>query len=169
MIIWKHKNLYPSESSTSTGKPYIYAKKVLCAFGGNQKGVIHYEMLKLTAQVYQQQLIWVSDALEEKRPFTINGRRKVTARQGASIHSESNTANCLWLGLGNFSLLDVFFRSRPIRLSSFQIPATSPSWFPLTSLKEIEKNFNTSTLLRQNHHLFSDLESDSCLRNNENV
>jgi len=45
------------------------------------KGVLYYELLQsdeiITADCYQQQLTNLSDALEEKRPFTGQGRRKV--------------------------------------------------------------------------------------------
>jgi len=38
-------------------------------------------LAKLTSELYQQQLISVNDALEEKRPFTGSGRRPVTLLQ----------------------------------------------------------------------------------------
>jgi len=38
-------------------------------------------LAKLTSELYQQQLIRVNDALEEKRPFTGSGRRPVTLLQ----------------------------------------------------------------------------------------
>jgi len=43
--------------------------------------VLYYELLQqsetITANRYQQHLINLSDALEEKRPFTCQGRREV--------------------------------------------------------------------------------------------
>lgn len=75
----------PGEPSTSIAKPNIHAKKVLLCIWWDQKGVIHYELLQqnqtMTAELYQEQLIRVNDALEEKRPFAGSERRKVILLQ----------------------------------------------------------------------------------------
>ena len=45
------------------------------------KGIIYYELLEpkqtVTANLYSQQLIRLSEALEKKRPFGGKGKRKV--------------------------------------------------------------------------------------------
>ena len=73
---------YSGESSMNTdSKPIIHAKKVLLSIWWDHRGVIHYELFKpgenITAERYQQQLVRVSDALEEKRPYTGDGKREV--------------------------------------------------------------------------------------------
>jgi len=52
-------------------KPNIHSSKVMLSIWWDQKGVIHYELLKssqiITGQVYRQQLICLKQALSEKR------------------------------------------------------------------------------------------------------
>jgi len=64
----------PGQPSTSTPKPNIHAKKVLLCIWGDWKDVLYYKLLSpgeiITADPYQQQLTNLSDALEEKKPFT---------------------------------------------------------------------------------------------------
>ncbi|KAL6258193.1 hypothetical protein P5V15_010122 [Pogonomyrmex californicus] len=70
-----------SQPSTSTPKPNIHAKKVLLCIWWDWNSVLYYELLQpgetITADRYQQQLTNLSDALEEKRSFTDQGRHKV--------------------------------------------------------------------------------------------
>jgi len=80
----KHRKSWvdPDQPSTSTPKPNIHAKMVLlCICIWDWKGVLYYELLQpgktITTDRYQQQLINLSDALEEKRSFTGQGHRKV--------------------------------------------------------------------------------------------
>jgi len=81
MISLNVKNHDPGQSSTSTPRSNIYAKKVLLYIWWDYKGVLYYELLQpgetITADRYQQQLINLSDALKEKSPFTGQGRCKV--------------------------------------------------------------------------------------------
>jgi len=65
----------------STPKPKIHAKKILLCIWWDWKGVLYYELLQsgeaITTDRYQQQLTNLSDVLEERRPFTGKGRRKM--------------------------------------------------------------------------------------------
>jgi len=58
-----------------------HAKKVLLCIWWDWKDVLYYELLQpgetITADGYQQPLINLSDALEKKKLFTGQGRRKV--------------------------------------------------------------------------------------------
>ena len=63
----------------------MHDKKVLLYIWWDQQGVVYYELLQsdetVTAQCYQQQLIRVSDVLEEKRSYASKRRRKVILLQ----------------------------------------------------------------------------------------
>ncbi|CAH2090546.1 unnamed protein product [Euphydryas editha] len=69
-----------AQTSPSVAKPNIHAKKVLLCVWWDGKGIIYYELLApgqtVTAE-RQAPLIKLSDALEVRRPFTGQGRRKV--------------------------------------------------------------------------------------------
>ena len=62
-------------------KPEIHRKKVMLCVWWDMKGIIYYELLEpkqtVTANLYSQQLIRLSEALEKKRPFGGKGKRKV--------------------------------------------------------------------------------------------
>ena len=73
--------LSPGQAAITTPKPGIYRKKVRLCVWWDQKGVIYWELLEpketVTANLYSQQLMRLSQALERKRPFTGKGKRKV--------------------------------------------------------------------------------------------
>lgn len=70
----KRKKSYvkPGQPGTSTPKPNIHGAKVMLCIWWDQKGVIHYELLKpgqtITGDFYRQQLIRLKRAIAEKRP-----------------------------------------------------------------------------------------------------
>ena len=72
---------YASETSTNDAKPNIYGKKVLLSIWWDQQGVIYCELLNpgetVTAERYQKQLIRFRNVLNEKRPYTGEGKREV--------------------------------------------------------------------------------------------
>jgi len=61
--------------------PISTPRRFCSASSGIGKFVLYYELLQpgetITADRYQQQLINLSDAIEKKKPFTDQGRRKV--------------------------------------------------------------------------------------------
>lgn len=62
-------------------KPEIHRKKVMLCVWWDQKGIIYWELLEpkltVTANIYSQQLMSLSLALEKTRPFNGKGKRKV--------------------------------------------------------------------------------------------
>ena len=70
----KRKKSYvkPGQRAKSTPKKNIHCAKVMLCIWWDQKGVIHYELLKsgqtITGELYRQQLIRLKRAIAEKRP-----------------------------------------------------------------------------------------------------
>jgi len=70
----KRKRSYvkPGQPGTSTLKPNIHGAKVMLCIWWDQKGVIHYELLKpgqtINGDFYRQQLMRLKRAIAEKRP-----------------------------------------------------------------------------------------------------
>ena len=77
----KKQWLSPEETPLPCPKHEIHRKKVMLCVWWDMKGVIYYELLEpkktVNADLYSQQLIRVSQALERKRPSNGHGKRKV--------------------------------------------------------------------------------------------
>ncbi len=77
---------------------------MLCVWW-DQKGIVYYELLEpnktINAEVYSQQLMRLSEALEEKRPFMGKGKRKVilqhdNARPHVAKSTQATIAELGW-------------------------------------------------------------------------
>jgi histone-lysine N-methyltransferase SETMAR len=79
--VHKKQWLSPGQVPLSTPKPEIHRKKVMICVWWDQKGVIYWELLEpkqtVTANLYSQQLVRLSQVLERKRPYNGKGNRKV--------------------------------------------------------------------------------------------
>jgi histone-lysine N-methyltransferase SETMAR len=77
----KKQWLSSDQAPLQSPKPEIHRKKVMLCVWWDQKGIIYWELLEpkqtVTANVYSQQLMRLSQALETKRPFGGKGKRKV--------------------------------------------------------------------------------------------
>ena len=78
-----HKQwLDPDQPPLFTPKREIHVKKVMVCVWWDQKGIIYYELPKpkqtVNANLYSQQLTRLSESLQKKRPFSCNGKQKVT-------------------------------------------------------------------------------------------
>jgi len=66
----KHRKSWVESDQSLTPKPNIHAKKILLCIWWDWKGVLYYELLQPSDTIredpYQQQLINLSDVLEEK-------------------------------------------------------------------------------------------------------
>jgi len=77
----KKQWLSPGQAAEFAPMPDIHRKKVMLSVWWDQKGIIYYELLEpkqtVTADLYSQQLIRLSQTLERKRPYGGKGDRKV--------------------------------------------------------------------------------------------
>ena len=74
-------SLLDSKLEILTPRPEIHRKKVMLCVWWDMKGIINYDLLDpkqtVTANLYSQQFIRLSDVLEKKRPFGGKGKRNV--------------------------------------------------------------------------------------------
>lgn len=77
----KKQWLDPGQAPLLCPKPEIHRKKVMLCVWWDSKGIIYYELLEptktVTADLYSQQLMRMSQHLERKRSFNGKGKRKV--------------------------------------------------------------------------------------------
>lgn len=90
----------PDQEPLPTPKREIHGKKVMLCVWWDQKGIIYYELLQpkqtITADLYSQQLIRLSHALETKRPHRAKGERKVILlHDNARPHVAKTTRNTI--------------------------------------------------------------------------
>lgn len=76
---------YPGHASTSTAKPNIHGSKLMLCIWWDQLGIIYYELLQpnetITGDRYRLQLMRLSRALKEKRPYYAERHDKVILQQ----------------------------------------------------------------------------------------
>lgn len=94
----------PDQPSTTQPNQSRFNAKVMLSIFWDWKGVLHYELLKaketLNASHFSAQLRCLSDAIEEKRPFTDHGKRPVVLlHDGAKPRINGTVKNTL-LALG---------------------------------------------------------------------
>ena len=77
----KKQWLSPCKAPFAIPKPGVHRKKIMLCVWWDQKGIIYYELLEpkqtVTANLYSQQLMRLSLALETKRPYRDKGKRNV--------------------------------------------------------------------------------------------
>ena len=101
----KKQWLSPGQTPLHTPKPEIHRKKVMLCVWWDQKGIIYYEILDpkltVTANLYSQQLVNLSQALEVKRPYSGKTKRKVillhdNARPHVAKTTQATIENLGW-------------------------------------------------------------------------
>ena len=101
----KKQWLSPGKTPLPCPKPEIHRKKVMLCVWWDSKGVIYYELLEprktVTADLYSQQLIRLSQALERKRPYNAKGKREVillhdNARPHVALTTQATIAELGW-------------------------------------------------------------------------
>ncbi|XP_071579802.1 uncharacterized protein [Temnothorax nylanderi] len=105
-VTWKPENKHPGQPGTSTPKPNIHGAKVMLCIWWDQKGVIHYELLKpgqtITGDFYRQQLIRLKQAIAEKRPEYVTRHESIifhhdNARPHVAVPVKNYLENIGWL------------------------------------------------------------------------
>ncbi|CAK9816502.1 Mariner Mos1 transposase [Anthophora quadrimaculata] len=165
--------VHPSEPSTSTAKPNIYAKKMLLSIWWDFKGVLYYELLKpgepITVERYQQQMIHLSDAIEQKRLFTGSGTRPMILLHDNVRPYTAKTTLEVISSLGWEILLHAAYSS-DMALSDYHLFRSLQHYlvdFHFKSLEEVEKAL--MSLFNQNHHLFIETEFANYPKSGRNV
>ncbi len=73
--------LSPDQAPIAMPKPEVHQKKAMLCVWWDQKGIIHYELLEpkqtVDANLYSDQLMRLSQAMDEKRPCSGKGGRDV--------------------------------------------------------------------------------------------
>ena len=92
----KKQWLDPGQPSTSTPKSDIHRKKVMLSVWWDNKGILYYELLPprqtVNSDLYKQQLMRLSEAIEEKRPLRGHQKRKVILlHDNATPHVATST------------------------------------------------------------------------------
>ena len=95
----------PDQAPIATPKRELHGKKVMLCVWWDQKGIIYWELLEprqtVTADLYSQQLMRLSEALQRKRPYGGKGEREVillhdNARPHVAKHTQATIENLDW-------------------------------------------------------------------------
>lgn len=91
----KRQWLSRKERSVPVVKPDIHAKKVLLSIWWNIYGIVHYEFLKtgetITADIYCDQLVRLSEAIGKKHAALVNRRGVMLQHDNAKPHTAKKT------------------------------------------------------------------------------
>jgi len=118
------------QSSTATPKRNIRSKVLLCIWW-DMKNVVYYKLLKpnqiVTAEYYQQQLIDLNHALNQKCPIIVQRKRKVILlHDNTRSHVAKIVKDTLSTSMGSLITCRVFIRLCFFRLSFISINAAQP-------------------------------------------
>ena len=109
------------ELSTSTPKRNIHREKTMLCIWWNQKGVVYHELLKsgqtVTGDLYQEQIIHLSQALHRKRPEYKTRQHKVILLQRSASRYKTCQENVKNTSLGSATSCGLFTGLCPFRLS----------------------------------------------------
>jgi len=110
----------PGEAGPLQPKKNIHCAKIMLCIWWDQKGIVHYELLKpsdaITGDVYRRQLMRLKVAIKEKRPEWVNKHSKLIFQHDNAAYCKSRENIFKWTGLGSATPPAIFARHSSFRL-----------------------------------------------------